>query len=212
MVCPKCGFSGPDGLECQRCGVIVDKFARRGSSGTQGPAAATALLNRLPQSRSKEAPRKPIGHTLMWGLLLICVALGLGVLLDYMRLHLQGNKLEKALRGALDPRSYSGALMTAEGVLTRVLSSAREADVELPADRIYTRLRGEAGETGQILTLTVKAHLPTKLAGVFKFPIYRSVEQRFPARALSNGFSQFETDPKSAVALDIATISRPGTK
>src|SRR5215217_431679 len=36
MICPKCGFEQPDGPECVRCGVLVDRY--------RGPALGAAAL------------------------------------------------------------------------------------------------------------------------------------------------------------------------
>lgn len=40
MICPKCGFEQPDGVECMRCGVIVSRY--------KGPVAGAAAGNTPP--------------------------------------------------------------------------------------------------------------------------------------------------------------------
>src|SRR3954464_11038901 len=39
MICPKCGFEQPDGVECMRCGVIISRYKGPvfGAAGAAGP-------------------------------------------------------------------------------------------------------------------------------------------------------------------------------
>lgn len=54
MICPKCGFEQPDGIECMRCGIIVSRYkgpiAGAGAGNTPPPFAPGAQPPPLPPS------------------------------------------------------------------------------------------------------------------------------------------------------------------
>jgi hypothetical protein len=214
MVCPKCGFNGPDGVECGRCGVVVDKYRRSGTTvGAPGAVSGAALpIPKMPSRAAKERPKRPIGHTIAWGFGLIVLCLGLGVLFDYMRLHLMGNRLHKAMNQAMVPKSYGGALMTADQVLERVRLNAKNDNLDLPLDRLWIRVQGSSAEMGELVTVTVRAHLPMKLIGFIKFPVVRTSEMRFSSRLIPHGYARSETDPNAQVSKDLAASGALGKK
>lgn len=208
MICPKCGFDGPDGPDCKRCGVVIEKYVRRGIVAGPSPAPAPGVAHTVAPLRAARAVAKPIRKPLGGGIAILVLLLLLGAggafAWDAVRLSLRGKDIEKVIRAALAPRQYVRDRLTGEAVYTRIAWAARGDKVDVPTERTFVTIAGENTPTGEVVRITVEILLPTRLLHLVDYPIYRKVEVRLPSTMLPQGYQRFETDPGSQIARDLA--------
>ncbi len=56
MICPKCGFEQPDGLECMRCGIIISRYKGPVVGAAVRPAVAAPAASFTPAPQAPTAP------------------------------------------------------------------------------------------------------------------------------------------------------------
>ena len=204
MICPKCGFEVPDGPDCQRCGVVLDKFVKRAPS-----AAAASLKPRLAARKEKpRAPRRPIGRGIFMLVLLAGLAFGGAIAWALVDHHLRGKAIDKALALALIPTHYGRAMMTGDLVHQRIETEGAAQNVSIPRERTYLVIEGENTPAGEFVHVSVKVLLPSKLLKVVSYPTYRHVETRVRANHLPQGYGRFRTDPSSDIARELAALEK----
>jgi hypothetical protein len=202
MICPKCGFEGPDGPECSSCGVVIAKFARRGATAATVGHHPGLVTHARAQQPVKI--RKPLGRGIVVASFLVAVGAGGAFAWEYTRLHMHGSKIRDIVTRALTPQRYARAMMTGEMVYTKIEEEARRDKVDLPKDRIWVKLEGESAPDGEWVHVEVKVLLPAKILGIIQKPVFRHVEVRFRSSFLPQGYARFETDPQSDIAREVA--------
>src|SRR5262249_49724696 len=140
MVCPKCGAEGPDGPECGQCGVVIDKWVRRGPGSST--ASAMAPLRAAPRRRA-DVRRRPAGGMITFFITLALLSGGGAVGFQYYRLYQRGEEIGKVISLAIQPVFYRGVMLTPQRLFEQIRTLAAKSEVELPTDRVYLKINSE---------------------------------------------------------------------
>jgi hypothetical protein len=204
MICPKCGFEVPDGPDCQRCGVVLDKFVKRAhTTATASPG------HRLVGRKEKPLPiRRPIGRGIFLLFFLVALAFGGAIGWALVDHHLRSKVIDKALHLALNPTHFGRAMLTADLVHQRIQTEAAAQNVSIPRERTHLVIESENTPAGEYVHVSVKVLLPSKLLRVIHYPTYRHVETRFHTNRLPQGYARYQTDPSSDIAKELAALEK----